>query len=733
MKNHRLVIFLIALFAFVSNGAEAQQKKLTLEDIFKSRKLSPQFVSGFNWVSGTTYAALEPDNATKTMNITLTDALTDKKEMVVNGVDLTLDGKPLDYAHFEIGSDGDHVLFTGALQARRLKTGGDVYLFNRKTKTLKKISTANGEYEIVKLSPNGKKIGYVRNKNLFVYDIASGKETPLTKDGTENILNGVFDWVYEEEFSIIDGWQWSPDSKYISFWRLDQTNVPAFKIAKYDSLYLSFLDYRYPKAGDRNSTVKLGIVAVDAKKPKATFIDLGKNEDIYIPRMDWLPNSKQVAYQRLNREQNVLELFFYDVQKKTSRLVLKEESKAWLEIESNGYHFLKNSDAFIWQSDRDGFQHFYLHNYDGSLKAQLTKGDFDDDALLFVDEQNQTIYFTSSKESPLERHLYSVKFDGSEMKKLTTEKGTHSAEFSLDGKLYLHTFSNASTPPKFYLRKQDGALVRDLETNAALTKTLSEYAVGTHRFLSFKTSDGVELNAWMLAPADFDSTKKYPVLMYVYGGPGSQTVRDAWGTIGLWYHHLAQLGYVVFSVDNRGTGARGAAFKKQTYKQLGIAETKDQVEGAKYLASLPFIDKTRIGIYGWSYGGYMTSMCMTYGNSLGEQVFKAGIAGAPVTHWKFYDTIYTERFMDTPQRNPTGYDISAPLTHAQKLKGNFLLIHGTLDDNVHFQNSAVFAKKLQEAGKPFQTMFYPEQYHGIRGLARFHLHQQMTQFIMEKL
>ncbi|PIO48599.1 MAG: S9 family peptidase [[Chlorobium] sp. 445] len=727
----RLVFSLI--FLWISTHSFAQEKSFTLEEIFKSRKLLPRFVQGFNWFSGTTYAAIEADEATKTVSIVLVNALSGEKEVLARSEDLKFLGRPIDFAHFEISSDKEHILLTGALPARRLKTGGEVYLYSRKTNLVTKLSRIKGDYEIVKLSPDGKKVGYVRNKNLFVYDIATGRETQLTRDGNANILNGVFDWVYEEEFSIIDGWQWSPDSKHIAFWRLDQSQVPEFKITQYDSLYLSFLEYRYPKAGDKNSLVKIGVVSVDSRRPQPVFIDLAENTDIYIPRLDWLPDSKRLAYQRLNRQQNVLELFFYDLEQKSSRLVLTERSDAWVEVENNGYYFLKNSDAFIWSSDRDGYQHFYLYGYDGVLKAQLTRGDFDDDALLYVDEPNQTLYFTSAKDSPLERHLYSVKFDGSQMQKLTSEPGTHSAEFSPDGSLYYHTYSSVSTPPKFYLRKKDGSLVRELENNAALEKTLSEYRMGKAQFLTFKNASGVELNAWLLVPADFDSTKKYPVLMHVYGGPGSQTVRNAWGAINLWYHYLTQQGYLVFSVDNRGTGFRGAAFKKLTYKKLGIAETEDQVSGAKFLASLAFVDKSRIGIYGWSYGGYMASMCMTYGNSLAEQVFKAGIAGAPVTHWKFYDTIYTERYMDTPQRNPKGYEISAPLTYADRLKGNFLLIHGTLDDNVHFQNSTALAKKLQELGKPFQAMFYPEQYHGIRGPARFHLHQLMTQFILEKL
>jgi dipeptidyl-peptidase-4 len=724
-------LLLACLFLWVSVESFAQQKKFSLEEIFKSRKFLPRFVEGFNWFSDQRYAALEADDATKSIQIVLIHALTGEKEILARGEDLKFFGRPIDFAHFEISRDKEHILLTGALPARRLKTGGDVYLYNCKTKLVRKLSSTKGEYEIVKLSPDGKKVGYVRDKNLFVYDIASGKEIQLTRDGNANILNGVFDWVYEEEFSIIDGWQWSPDSKHIAFWQLDQSQVPAFKIAKYDSLYLSFLEYRYPKAGDKNSRVKIGVVSVDTRRPQPVFIDLGDNPDIYIPRIDWLPDAKRLAYQRLNRQQNQLELFFYDLEQKQSRPILTERSDAWIEVENDAYRFL--SDGFIWSSDRDGYQHFYLYGYDGSLKAQLTKGEFDDDALVYVDEPQQTLYFTSAKESPLERHLYSVKFDGTDLKKLTSEPGTHSATFSPDGSLYSHTYSSVSAPPKFYLRKKDGSLVRELENNAALEKTLSDYAMGKVQFLTFQNPSGISLNAWLLLPANFDSTKKYPVLMHVYGGPGSQTVRNLWGSVSLWYHYLSQQGYLVFSVDNRGTGFRGAAFKKQTYKQLGILETEDQVAGAKFLASLPFVDRSRIGIYGWSYGGYMASMCMTYGNAQGEQVFKLGIAGAPVTHWKFYDTIYTERYMDTPQRNPKGYEISAPLTYADKLKGHFLLIHGTLDDNVHFQNSATFAKKLQESGKLFYTMFYPEQYHGIRGPARFHLHQLMTQFILEKL
>jgi dipeptidyl-peptidase 4 len=722
------VFFLLAVAPLV----QAQDKTLTLDEIFSGR-LSQKFVPGFDWIKNShRYSVLEPNDKGE-QSIVAIDALTNEREVLADGKDLVYQGLAIPFAHYEFSADGEHLLLTGALVARKLKTGGDVFIFNRKTKQIQKLpAKATDTVANVKLSPDGKSLGYVRGNNLFIADVRTLAEKQLTFDGSENILNGVFDWVYEEEFSIIDGWQWSPDSKQIAFWRLDQTAVPEFRIAHYDSLHLNFEVTRYPKAGEPNSLVKIGVINVGSGKTE--FIDLGSNTDIYVPRVSWTRKNNLLAYQRLNRLQNKLEMFLYNTDSKSSKLVLTETSPAWVESENDANRFLESADEFIWKSERSGYNHFYLYDYNGNVKAQLTKGNWDADDLAYVDEPTRKIFFTAAEKNPMERHLYSVGLDGKNFKRLTKENGTHRVAFSTDGLLYSHSHSSFTSPTKSYLRKQDGSLVKTLEDNAALESTLASYKLGDAKFLSFKTTDGTSLNAWMLTPPNFDATKKYPALMYVYGGPGSQTVTDAFnGRDYLWYQHLAQQGYIIFSVDNRGTGFRGAAFKKITYKQLGIQETKDQVEGAKYLATLGYVDAARIGIWGWSYGGYMASMCMTYGNTLDKQIFKAGIAGAPVTHWKFYDTIYSERFMTTPALNPQGFEISASLSHASKLKGNFLLLHGTADDNVHFQNSVTFAKALQMSGIEFQTMFYPEQYHGVRGKQRVHLYKLMTKFLLEKL
>jgi len=390
--------------------------------------------------------------------------------------------------------------------------------------------------------------------------------------------------------------------------------------------------------------------------------------------------------------------------------------------------FLKKTDAFIWSSERDGFLHLYLYDLKGKLIRQLTQGRWPVDQLLGVDEARGVVYFTAAVTSPLERDVYAVNLNGKGFRRITREPGTNSANFAPDFSVFLHTFSDASTPPRISLRKYDGTLIRVVEEGTI--ETLKEYRISPKTFFTFTTSDGISLNGWMIKPHEFDPTKRYPVLMYVYGGPGSQTVRNQWeGGNFFWYQLLAQKGYMIVSVDGRGTGGRGKDFESITYRNLGEWETQDQIEAARYLASLPYVDSSRIGIWGWSYGGYMTLMSML----LGADVFKAGISGAPVTHWKFYDTIYTERYMLTPKENPEGYERSAPLTHAGKLKGDLLIIHGTADDNVHWQNTVSMVHALIKEKKQFQTFYYPGHYHGIRGDARVHLYEMMTKFVTERL
>lgn len=750
-------IVLLLTYLFLLNAfPQERTKEFTVEDIFGTTKFASKSIRGFQWIKeGKAYSYLETDTAKKQTDVWMYDVETGSKTKLVDAAKLRLKeddspdsvvraGKPFTIQNYVWSPEGKNILFTGTLPARALKSGGNFFLYNLEKKSFKQLtppeSRRTGDTEEaqlnVKFSPDGKSIGFVRANNIFVLDIASGKETQLTFDGAEHVLNGHFDWVYEEEFGIIDGWQWSLDDKYIAYWQLDENRVPEFPIMDFMPLHQNVKRMRYPKAGDQNSIVRIGVVSLASKETK--WMEIGEpmdsTQDTYIARINWANKSNTLGIQKVNRRQNRLELMLADVTTGKSKIVLTETEKTYVDVRDD-LRFLKKRAEFIWSSERDGFLHLYLYDLNGKLIRQLTQGKWAVDRLLGVDEDKGIVYFTASVTSPLERDVYAVNLNGKGFKRITRETGTSAANFAPDFSVFLHTFSDVNTPPRISLRNSDGSLVRVVVEGTI--EALKEYKISPKTFFTFESSDGVELNGWMVKPHEFDPSKKYPVLMYVYGGPGSQTVRNAWeGGNFLWYQLLAQKGYVIVSVDGRGTGARGKEFESITYKNLGEWETKDQIEGAKYLARLPYVDGTRIGIWGWSYGGYMTLMSMMLGADPaygGRGVFKAGISGAPGTHWKFYDTIYTERYMVTPKENPEGYERSAPLTHAGKLQGSLLIIHGTSDDNVHWQNTVSMVDALIKEGKQFQTFYYPGHLHGIRGKARVHLYEMMTRFVIEKL
>ena len=740
--NHRFCacIFVALVFSFHAGYAQESKKELTVEEIFGSSRFQLKTLASPQWVDGgRKFSYLETDTTTKQLDLYLYNVADGSRELLVKGSSLVWKrgGKPDDSSRtrrpmrissYQWSADRQRILMTGSLPARRLKTGGDFGIFSVADKSFRMLTDTTAEQANIKFSPDGSKIGFVRANNLYVMDVETGMETQLTFDGSENIINGKFDWVYEEEFRIVDGWQWSPDGRHIAFWRLDQSAVPTFPLVRYSELqpHAATESMRYPKAGDPNALVKVGVINVETMQTK--WLDLGSNADIYIPRIQWTTKPEILSVQRLNRGQDTLDLMLANLRDGTFKTVTSEADTAWIGIQDS-LTFLQKSDQFLWTSNRDGYMHMYLYNLDGSLARQITKGDWEVTRLVGVDEKRKTVYFIGTQASPLERHLYSIKLDGTGMRRLTKEAGTHSVNFSPDFLVYLDTHSSAKTPTNISLRTNEGARVAQVIENNL--ETLKEYRWGDHQFFTFKTTDGEVLNGWMIKPPDFDATKRYPVLMYVYGGPGSQTVEDQWGgTRYLWHQMFAQRGYIVVSVDNRGTGARGKTFMQITHRRLGVHEVGDQIEAAKYLASLPYVDASRIGIWGWSYGGYMTCMAIT----LGAEYFKTGVAVAPVTNWKFYDTIYTERYMDTPQRNPEGYKETSPVTHASKVKGNLLIVHGTTDDNVHWQNTIVFVNELITQNKQVQTMFYPGRNHGISGdNATRHLYTMMTNYILEKL
>jgi dipeptidyl-peptidase-4 len=728
----KIKLFIVALCIISITPLFSGGKEFTVEDIFGSSKFASKSIRGIQWMSdGRSYCIQEMDTVSKSIGIFRVNVKDRSKSLIVSGSQLKLNetDPAFRFSSYLYSTDEKQILFVSAPPEKqylsRLTPAGNFFLYDLSSKKFSRVTNVEVPQYNQKFSPDGKKIGYVRENNIFVFDIASGVETQLTKDGAEHIINGRFDWVYEEEFGISDGWRWSPDGSRIAFWRLDENRVPEYTMTEWDSTHLNLIKMRYPKPGDPNSIVSLGVIELASQT--TDWIDLGTNDDIYIPRMSWTNDKNVLSYQRVNREQNKLELIFYHVTKKSQTTVLSETSTTWLDV-TNDLRFLKNGN-FIWSSEKDGYNHLYLYKNDGSLITQITKGEWDVDVFYGVDEKNGLLYFTSSETTPIDRHIYSVKFDGSKKKQLSKNAGANSANFSPTFEVYIGSFNDASTPTKIKMMKNDGSEMYTLEENPM--PVLKDYSLGKTEYFTFTTSDGVKLHASLLKPENFDPAKKYAVLINTYGGPGSQVVRNSWGGANYyWYSMLADKGYLVFMVDNRGTGARGTAFKTITYKNLGKWEVNDQIEGAKYLASLPFVDKDRIGIWGWSYGGYMSSMSILKG----AEVFKAAIAVAPVTHWKFYDNIYTERFMGTPANNPEGYKESAPLSHADKLKGKFLLIHGTSDDNVHFQNAVTLVTALQQANKQFQTMYYPNKNHGIGGgMTRVHLYNLMTKFLLENL
>ncbi len=726
-----LKTFLIALTFVAASFSQEKKKEFTTAEVFTANRFKDEKLKNVHWARDSqSFFYNEKDKAADTTNFMRYQVASGHRELVLSANELVKEDREMifKFTHNIWSPDEKRILFTGTLTARQTKTGGNFYLTDIKSKRLRQLTNTNQQQVNVNFSPGGKFIAFVRDNDLVLMNLETGAEKPLTHDGQPHVLNGHFDWVYEEEFSIIEGWQWSPDGRHIAYWQIDERRVPEFDIALYDSLHLNWNRMRYPKAGDPNSMVKIGVVNVQTGQ--TIWMDIGTDDDIYVPRIIWLPGSDKLSIQRLNRLQNQLELLIGDVATGKTEVVFTDTDEKYLEVHDN-LIFLKTTPQFLWTSERDGFNHIYLYTLDGQLVKQLTKGEWDVSEILGVDEKNKLVYFMASEVSPLENHLYAIDLNGKRMRRMTQTPGWHTIEFAPDYKNYLDTYSQINVPPKIALFNSTGELKKVIVENPE--EMLDEYRMGKYEFFTFTTSDGVSLNGYLLKPPDFDARKTYPVLMYVYGGPGSQTVQNKWGSNrGLWFQMLAQKGYIVTSVDNRGTGARGAAFKKITYKNMGTWEVHDQIEAARYLGTFPYIDKQRVGIFGWSYGGFMASLCLFKGHD----VFKAAIAAAPVTHWKFYDSIYTERHMQTPQLNPSGYEQTAPLAFANQLQGNFLLIHGTADDNVHFQNSVALVNELIAHNKQFETMFYPGRYHGIKEVAKNtqeHIYTLMTNFILEKL
>lgn len=602
------------------------------------------------------------------------------------------------------------------------------YLYNRTTDKLIKVS--NQKIQEPLLNPQGTKIAYVYDNNLYVLDIASMETEKITTDGKKNhVINGITDWVYEEEFAFVRAFDWNADGTQLAFIRFDETDVPEFSMDIYgQNLYPSQQTFKYPKAGEKNATVSLHIYDVEKGLNKA--VDLSKYQDFYIPRIKWTKDKNILSAQILNRHQNELDFTLINSQNLEKTIILKEKDEAYVDIHDN-LTFL-NDNSFIWTSEKSGYNHIYHYTIKGKLINQVTSGNWEVTEYYGYNEKDKTIYYQSVENGSTLRDVYSIALNGKNKKKLSKETGTNHATFNTTFTHFInHHSSNDKAPSYTLVNAKTGNVEKILVENTALENVLKDYQLPKKSFFTIKNAVGDELNAYIIKPNDFDPNKKYPLLMYQYSGPGSQQVANKWyDSNDYWHMYLAQKGYIVLSVDGRGTGFKGAKFKKVTQLQLGKYEVEDQVYVAQQMAKEPYIDAARIGIWGWSFGGFMSSNCLFQA----PDVFKTAIAVAPVTSWRFYDTVYTERFMTTPQENPSGYDDNSPLTYAKNLKGNYLLIHGTADDNVHVQNAMVLIDELVHLNKNFDWAIYPDKNHGIYGgKTRVQLYNKMTQYILEKL
>jgi len=720
--NLLTILFLLSL----SSIFLAQKKQFSLQDVVANPKFFGKSLRSVQWFdNGNKFSFIKFDTTSSSIAIFEHDVTSGNEKIVVTGNDLKLeeDSPAFHFRYYSWSPNNKYLLFTTYLMPRYSKPGGDFYIYNIEEKSLQVIHEGQEKQWVPEFSPDSKNIAFVRGNNIFVYNLDSEEETQFTFDGSKTIINGQFDWVYQEEFDVRQGYKWSPDSKNIAFWRLDQSKEPEIKIAEWDSLYFNFLDLRYPKPGAHNAIIKVGVVDINTKK--TNWLDLGKDDDIYIPRIEFTNDVNVLSVQRLNRLQNHLELLFYYLDSGKHKTIIDEKSDAWIDIHDD-LRFLNKSNQFIWSSERDGFLHLYLFNNDGSIVNQITKGNWEVKKLINVNENLKKVFFTADKRGTIYTDFYSVNFNGSGLTRLTDKAGTYSVNMSDNSNYFISTYHSSNYPSVVDLYESNGDKIKNLLTNDF--SAFADYAMPVKEFLTFKTTDGVVLNAFMIKPPDFDKNKKYPVLFYNYSGPGSQIVTDS--RRNLWHYMLAQKGYIIFGLDNRGTGGRGTAFKHLVYEDLGHWEVNDLVEGAKFLRNLPFVDSTRIGIWGWSYGGYTSALTLAEA----PRYFKMAVSVAPVTDWKFYDDIYTERFMSLPKLNPDGYKSSSVLEHAGNIKGKLLLIHGTADDNVHFQNSVELVNALIANNIQFQTMYYPGRNHSIYGgNTRMHLFTLITNFILKNL
>lgn len=701
-----------------------QDQKLTVEKIWKYYEFYPASVAGFRSMNDGNYFS-------KTTKTDKGISVTKHKFADYEGAGETIIAAELladiGMDDYSFNADETKALISTKTQAIYRRSYSAVYyLIDLNTKEVQPLDSERQPQTLAEYSPDGKKVSYIYQNNLFVKDIATGKVTQLTKDGeTNKVINGTTDWVYEEEFAITKAYGWSPDSKWIAFLRFDESQVREYSMKYFNDLYPEMYTFKYPKAGEDNSKVTAHVISADGSS--LMNINLGVYE--YIPRLQWSATENKLVLQTLNRHQNELKYHLMTLSNNTmeTKSFYTETSKTYVEIDDN-LLILDDGNTILRTSELNGYNHIYALTFDGKSRA-VTSGNWDVIECYGIDDKNM-VYFSSAESGAIHKTIHKIKLDGSKKECISAEHGTSDADFSNGMKYFIKTYSTANTPPVYTLCNSKGKEITVMEDNKALVEKLTAYNLSKKEFVTFKGHE-TELNGWMIKPADFDPNKKYPVYIHIYGGPGANTVSDSWGGFDIMYEQLlAQNGYIVVSVDPRGTMYRGAAFKKSTYLELGKLETEDFIAVAKELQTMAYVDPSRIGIMGWSYGGFMTSLAMTKG----ADYFKMGIAVAPVTSWRYYDNIYTERFMRTPAENASGYDENSPINHVDKLKGKYLLIHGSGDDNVHYQNTMEMVNALVAADKDFDLFIYPNKNHGIYGgNTRNHLFRMMYEYTMENL
>ena len=727
------ILLALAVTLFVGQGVFSQQKvkEITIEDLWVNYTFYVGGVYGLRSMNdGLHYTTYDRQKGAVVKYSYKTGEAVDT---LVKITALKLN----DFSDYHFSADETKLLLETNVQSiYRHSYTAENYIYDLNSKKINPLSDKK-EQQLATFSPEGSKVAFAYQNNVYYKDLASGKEVQVSNDGTKNqILNGIPDWVYEEEFGFSKAFDWSIDGNKLAYIRFDESKVKTFDMTVFagavpklenNKLYQENRQWKYPKAGEDNSVVSVHIF--DLKNNKTVKADIGSETDIYIPRIKWTKDANKLSIIRLNRLQNQLEILFAEAATGKTKVIYTEKNKYYIDTDMyDNIEYLSDGKHFVYTSEKSGFNHIYYQSIDGKTSTQVTKGNWDVTSFSGYDEKNKLFYYTSAEASPLVRDIYVTDIKGKKKKKLNAETGSNRANFSNSYKYYINSFSSIDKPTYVTLHDSNGKLIRVLKDNQQLADKVKEYGGVNKSFFLFKTSENVELNGWMVKPHDFDANKKYPVLMYQYSGPNSQSATNRWD-FG-WYQMLAQKGYITVCVDGRGTGARGEAFRKITYKELGKYETVDQIETAKYLGTLAYVDAKRIGIWGWSFGGYETLLAMTKG----ADYFKAGIAVAPVTNWRYYDNIYTERYMRTPQNNASGYDDNSPINHAEKLKGKLLLVHGTADDNVHVQNSMEMSEALVQAGKQFQQFYYTNRNHGIYGgYTRYHLYTMMTDFILDNL